>query len=117
MCPDVNFFLSKQKTAGPRKADLKRSGHRSEREYDDSNKFKNRYYVGGRELDRRSRVHRERSRSRERKHGGKSSSKKSRSRSRSRSRSHHSRRRSYSRDRDGRDRDSQRDSREHRSRR
>ncbi|XP_037047019.1 putative RNA-binding protein Luc7-like 2 isoform X1 [Bradysia coprophila] len=104
-----------EKTAGPRKADLKKSGHRSERDYDDSNKFKNRYYVGGRELDRRSRVHRERSRSRDRKHGGKSasSSKKSRSRSRSRSRSHRSeRRRSHSRDRE-----SQRDSRDHRSRR
>ena len=75
---------------------MKKTGYRSEREYDDGNKYRNRYYVGGRELDRRSRVHR--SRSRERRQG--KSSRKSRSRSRSRSRSHHSsRRRSHSRER------------------
>lgn len=84
-----------QKSAGPRKNDLKKTGYHREREYDDTAKYsKNRYYVGGRELDRRSRVHR--SRSRERKHG-KSSSR--RSRSRSRSKSYSSRRRSNSRER------------------
>lgn len=73
---------------------MKRSGGR-DRDHDDTSKYsKSRYYVGGRELDRRSRVHR--SRSRERKHG-KSSNR--RSRSRSRSKSYSSRRRSTSRDR------------------
>lgn len=76
--------------------DLKKTGYR-DRDYEDTAKYsKNRYYVGGRELDRRSRVHR--SRSRERKHG-KSSSSSRRSRSRSRSKSYSSRRRSHSRDR------------------
>lgn len=42
-------------TAGPRKVELRKTGHR-EREDD---RYKSRYYyVGGRELDRRSRVHR-----------------------------------------------------------
>lgn len=50
-----------EKTAGPRKKDLDRS--RSSRSYDDRKR-----YVGARELDGRSRVHRERSRSRERKY-------------------------------------------------
>ncbi|XP_055316442.1 putative RNA-binding protein Luc7-like 1 isoform X1 [Sitodiplosis mosellana] len=77
-----------EKTAGPRKNDMKRSG-RSERDYDDSSSSrygKSRYYVGGRELDRRSRVHR--SRSKERRHGRSSRSKSYSSRRRSRSRSH-----------------------------
>lgn len=90
---------SKQKTAGPRKSDLKRSGYRSDRDHEESSRYsKNRYYVGGRELDRRSRVHRERSRSRERRHG-KSDRRRSRSRSRDRHTSSSSRRRSSSRDR------------------
>ncbi|XP_075163679.1 putative RNA-binding protein Alsin2 [Haematobia irritans] len=54
-----------EKTAGPRKAELKRTGKIHEREGDRS---RSRYFVGGRELDRRSRVHR--SRSRERRRGG-----------------------------------------------
>lgn len=82
-----------QKTAAPRKADLRKTGYRSEREYDDSSKYsKNRYYVGGRELDRRSRVHRSRSRERHR-------SSRHRSRSRSKTYSTSSRRRSSSRER------------------
>lgn len=84
-----------EKTAGPRKNEMRRSG-RSDREYDDNSRYgKSRYYVGGRELDRRSRVHR--SRSKERRHGTSKSSR--RSRSRSRSKSYSSRRRSHSRDR------------------
>lgn len=91
-----------EKTAGPRKADLRRAGKYHER---DDDKHKSRYFVGGRELDRRSRVHR--SRSRERKHRSNRRSSKSRSRSRSRGRSHNhhssssssNRRRSPSRDR------------------
>ncbi|GAB0098002.1 putative RNA-binding protein Luc7-like 2 [Sergentomyia squamirostris] len=82
-----------EKTAGPRKADLRRSGRSGEREYEE--RSRSRYYVGGRELDRRSRVHRSRSRER----ANKSSRRSSRSRSRSRSRTS-SRRRSYSRERD-----------------
>lgn len=74
---------------------MRRSG-RSEREYEDNSRYsKNRYYVGGRELDRRSRVHRSRERSKER-HG--KSRRRSRSRSRSKS-SYSSRRRSHSRER------------------
>lgn len=87
-------LIELEKTAGPRKADLRRNGKYREREDD---RHKSRYFVGGRELDRRSRVHR--SRSRERKSGksgsagGKRSSKsKSRSRSRSRSKSYSKRR-------------------------
>lgn len=49
-----------EKTAGPRKLDMKRSGYRGEREDD----RRSRYYIGGRELDRRSRMHRSRSRER-----------------------------------------------------
>lgn len=52
-----------EKTAGPRKADLKRSGKLHDREDD---RHRSRYFVGGRELDRRSRVHRSRSRDRKR---------------------------------------------------
>lgn len=59
-----------EKTAGPRKADMRRAGKYYEREEE---KHKSRYFVGGRELDRRSRVHRSRSRERERKAGGGSS--------------------------------------------
>lgn len=87
-------LIELEKTAGPRKADLRRNGKYREREDD---RHKSRFFVGGRELDRRSRVHR--SRSRERKTGksgsstGKRSSKsKSRSRSRSRSKSYSKRR-------------------------
>ncbi|CAD7080411.1 unnamed protein product [Hermetia illucens] len=92
-----------EKTAGPRKAEMKRGGSYRDR---DDDKYKSRYYVGGRELDRRSRVHRSRSRERKSKSG---SSRRQPSRSRSRSRSpsnrssssrHQSRRRSRSRDRD-----------------
>lgn len=85
-----------EKTAGPRKAELRKTGHRTER--DDERFNKSRYfYVGSRELDRRSRVHRSRSRERRQKN------KKSKSRSRSRSRSRHSsRRRSHSRERERR---------------
>lgn len=87
-------LIDLEKTAGPRKADLRRNGKYREREDD---RHKSRFFVGGRELDRRSRVHR--SRSRERKTGksgdssGKRSSKsKSPSRSRSRSKSYSKRR-------------------------
>lgn len=52
-------LASLEKTAGPRKTELKKSGYR-EREDD----RRSRYYVGGRELDRRSRMHRSRSRER-----------------------------------------------------
>jgi hypothetical protein len=79
-----------EKTAGPRKAELKKSGYR-----DRDDDRRSRYYVGGRELDRRSRMHR--SRSRERKYP--SSRRRSPRRSRSRSRSRHSYRRSHSRER------------------
>lgn len=54
-----------EKTAGPRKAELKRTGKIHDR---DGDRSRPRYFVGGRELDRRSRVHR--SRSRERRRGG-----------------------------------------------
>jgi RNA-binding protein Luc7-like 2 len=58
-----------EKTAGPRKLELKRSGYR-DRDHDDSRYGGgrgggSRYYVGGRELDRRSRMHRSRSRDRQ----------------------------------------------------
>lgn len=109
-----------EKTAGPRKIELRKSGNYRDRE---DEKYKSRYYVGGRELDRRSRVHRSKSRDRDRnrssdrerdrdskrssdrsertersdrekrshsKHKKSSSSRKSHSRSRSRSRSRHS---------------------------
>ncbi|XP_067645698.1 putative RNA-binding protein Luc7-like 2 [Eurosta solidaginis] len=56
-------LIELEKTAGPRKAELKRSGKMDER-CDD--RQRSRYFVGGRELDRRSRVHRSRSRDRER---------------------------------------------------
>lgn len=83
-------FCIEQKTAGPRKNEMKRSG-RSDRDYDDGSRYKSRYYVGGRELDRRSRVHRSRSRERrhdrERKSGHRNQKSRSRSRSNSRSRS------------------------------
>ncbi|XP_018785536.1 PREDICTED: putative RNA-binding protein Luc7-like 1 [Bactrocera latifrons] len=118
-----------EKTAGPRKAELKRSGKINERGDD---RQRSRYFVGGRELDRRSRVHRSRSRDRARRNergGGASSSdnrserrsekdkererdrdrrvnaaspvREERKRSRSRSRAHNysSRRRSHSRER------------------
>ncbi|CAD7004496.1 putative RNA-binding protein Luc7-like 1 [Ceratitis capitata] len=118
-----------EKTAGPRKAELKRSGKMNERSED---RQRSRYFVGGRELDRRSRVHRSRSRDRarrtERGGGGSSTDNRSerrsekdkererdrdrrgnasspareeRKRSRSRSRAHNygSRRRSHSRER------------------
>ncbi|KAL5291115.1 LUC7L family protein [Megaselia abdita] len=88
-------LIELEKTAGPRKADLRRNGKYREREDD---RHKSRFFVGGRELDRRSRVHR--SRSRERKEGGskgrssgkRSSKSKSPSRSRSRSKSYSKRR-------------------------
>lgn len=106
-----------EKTAGPRKNDMKKSGRR-DRDYEDSSRYgKNRYYVGGRELDRRckenlcfffgfkfdkftifvtARVHRSRSREKSRREERKSESsskRRSRSRSRSRSRGYSSRRR------------------------
>jgi len=103
-----------EKTAGPRRDQMKRQGRH--RDFD-------RYYVGGRELDRRSRIHRSKSKEKER--GGSSttsgererSSKSSkRSRSRSRSKEHKSHRRSRSRDRDRsyRGRDYHRDRRDRR---
>lgn len=94
-----------EKTAGPRKNDMKKSGRR-ERDHDDGSRYKNRYYVGGRELDRRSRIHRglEISRSPQRRNEGRSSKKSRRSRSRSRSRSYSPRNKGYSRDRSSRDR-------------
>ena len=52
-----------EKTAGPRKKELQRNGYRSEREYED-HRSRSRF-VGGRELDRRSRMHRSRSRERQ----------------------------------------------------
>lgn len=103
-------LMELEKTAGPRKEQLRRQGRN--RDYEDSGR--NRYYVGGRELDRRSRIHRSKSKEKER--GGSStgdksdrgerershkSSSRKRSRSRSRSRGHHkssSHRRSRSRD-------------------
>jgi hypothetical protein len=51
-----------EKTAGPRKKELQRNGYRAEREYED---YRRSRYVGGRELDRRSRIHRSRSRDRQ----------------------------------------------------
>lgn len=59
-----------EKTAGPRKAELKKTGR--DRDYEDRRNKYNRYYVGGRELDRRSRIHRSRSRERREKSGEKS---------------------------------------------
>ncbi|KAI8126122.1 hypothetical protein FF38_07435 [Lucilia cuprina] len=111
-----------EKTAGPRKAELKRTGKIHER---DDDRSRSRFFVGGRELDRRSRVHRSRSRERQRRPDGPSTTSRSdrrdrdnresdsdrnrnsgrggsdrrRSRSRSRGRSFNSRRRSNSRDR------------------
>uniref|UniRef100_A0A1B0AY54 Uncharacterized protein n=1 Tax=Glossina palpalis gambiensis TaxID=67801 RepID=A0A1B0AY54_9MUSC len=117
-----------EKTAGPRKAELKRTGKIHER---DDDRSRSRYFVGGRELDRRSRVHRSRSRERRRTEGSMANAAKSsntsarsdrgehrdrdkeserrssrgtpdrrRSRSRSRGRNYNtSRRRSHSRDR------------------
>lgn len=106
------IILFQKKTAGPRKSELGRSGRGRGNERED-NRYNNKsrhFYVGGRELDRRSRVHRSRSRDRERAGGDRSeraggdrsdrgdrkqnkSSKSSKSRSRSRSRSRHSSRR------------------------
>ncbi|KAH8397542.1 hypothetical protein KR222_009102 [Zaprionus bogoriensis] len=57
-------LIELEKTAAPRKAELKRSGKIPDREEDA--RGRNRYFVGGRELDRRSRVHRSRSRERQR---------------------------------------------------
>lgn len=57
-------LIELEKTAAPRKAELKRSGKIPDREED--SRGRNRYFVGGRELDRRSRVHRSRSRERQR---------------------------------------------------
>ncbi|ALC43903.1 CG7564 [Drosophila busckii] len=57
-------LIELEKTAAPRKAELKRSGKIPEREED--GRGRQRYFVGGRELDRRSRVHRSRSRERQR---------------------------------------------------
>lgn len=116
-----------EKTAGPRKAELKRTGKIHER---DDDRSRSRYFVGGRELDRRSRVHRSRSRERRRAEGSTttegrtegrserrprehrekdaerprgsgrgSPEQRKRSRSRSRGRGYNSRRRSHSRDR------------------
>lgn len=56
-------LASLEKTAGPRKDELKRAGKIHERVDDRS---RSRYFVGGRELDRRSRVHRSRSHERRR---------------------------------------------------
>lgn len=126
-----------QKTAGPRKAELRKAGNNR------GNDRKSRYFVGGRELDRRSRVHRSRSPDRTKGKDGESTVESTakrgtsevsdgrkgrddrrdrkdsnrerggrsnrRSRSRSRSRDRNSRRRSYSRDRDGRGRGGDRD--------
>lgn len=52
-------LIALEKTAGPRKLNLKRAGYREREE-----ERRSRYYVGGRELDRRSRMHRSRSRER-----------------------------------------------------
>lgn len=61
-------LIELEKTAGPRKNDLKKTGFR-EREYDERHAAsRSRYYVGGRELDRRSRMHRSRSRDRRHKY-------------------------------------------------
>ncbi|XP_037720639.1 putative RNA-binding protein Luc7-like 1 [Drosophila subpulchrella] len=57
-------LIELEKTAAPRKAELKRTGKMTDR--DDEGRGRNRYFVGGRELDRRSRVHRSRSRERQR---------------------------------------------------
>ncbi|KAH8342297.1 hypothetical protein KR059_000613 [Drosophila kikkawai] len=57
-------LIELEKTAAPRKAELKRTGKMPDR--DDEGRGRNRYFVGGRELDRRSRVHRSRSRERQR---------------------------------------------------
>lgn len=56
-------LASLEKTAGPRKDELKRTGKMLER---DDGRSRSRYFVGGRELDRRSRVHRSRSHERRR---------------------------------------------------
>lgn len=56
-------LIELEKTAGPRKEQLRKSGRRGE--YDDRFSRRN-YYVGSRELDRRSRMHRSRSREKER---------------------------------------------------
>ncbi|XP_068142239.1 putative RNA-binding protein Luc7-like 1 [Drosophila tropicalis] len=61
-------LIELEKTAAPRKAELKRTGKIPDR--DDEGRSRNRYFVGGRELDRRSRVHRSRSRERQRGGGG-----------------------------------------------
>lgn len=99
-------LIDLEKSAGPRKADLRRNGKYREREDD---RHKSRFFVGGRELDRRSRVHRSRSRERKSGKSGEKRSSKSKSPSRSRSRSKsYSKRRTPSpppRERDNRERD------------
>lgn len=54
-------LIELEKTAGPRRDELRKSGRHDE--YDDRFSRRN-YYVGSRELDRRSRMHRSRSRER-----------------------------------------------------
>jgi RNA-binding protein Luc7-like 2 len=100
-------LIELEKTAGPRKKEMRSS--KSSRSYDNGND--RRRYVGARELDGRSRLHRSKSRERksrdDRKHESKSSRyekrsrspRKSRSRSRSRGHSSSYRRRDRSRDR------------------
>lgn len=106
-------LMELEKTAGPRKEQLRKQGRN--RDYEDSGR--NRYYVGGRELDRRSRIHRSKSkekerggsstsqgdkpeRERERSHKPSSRRSKSRSKSRDRRDKSHRERRSRSRDRE-----------------
>ncbi|XP_063708666.1 putative RNA-binding protein Luc7-like 2 isoform X2 [Culicoides brevitarsis] len=99
-----------EKTAGPRKSELKKTGR--DRDYEERRNKYNRYYVGGRELDRRSRIHRSRSRERAEKSSEKTTGA-PRSRSRSRERRSEKSHRDYRRDgRDDRPRDRSRDRRE-----
>ncbi|XP_033243200.1 putative RNA-binding protein Luc7-like 1 [Drosophila miranda] len=58
-------LIELEKTAAPRKVELKRTGKIPDRD-EEGRGGRNRYFVGGRELDRRSRVHRSRSRERQR---------------------------------------------------
>lgn len=101
-------LIELEKTAGPRKKEMRSS--KTNRSYDNGND--RRRYVGARELDGRSRLHRSKSRERKSRDDRKQESKSSRyerksrsprkSRSRSRSRGHSSssyRRRDRSRDR------------------
>lgn len=110
-----------EKTAGPRKAELKRTGKIHER---DDERSRSRYFVGGRELDRRSRVHRSRSRERRRnaESGGTSGGGGGGSRSDRRERDNRDnrdseRKRSRSRERSSYSRRRSPDSRDHRYRR